>query len=464
MVEAARKIEIGPQPGPQEQFLASPADIVIYGGAAGGGKSWGLLLEPLRHIHNPDFGAVCFRRKAVEITEQGGLWDEAMGLYRGAGGVPRETPRLEWKFSSGAKIQFAHLEHEKNRFDWQGSQIALELWDELTHFLESQFFYLLSRNRSMCGVRPYVRATTNPEADSWVAQLIAWWIDQDTGYAIPERSGVLRWFVRVNDTIIWGDSPEELAEHKDDRGDPIPPKSLTFIPASLEDNPKLMEADPGYRANLLALTTVERERLLHGNWKIRPAAGLYFQRSWVDVHDAAPANLRIVRGWDLAATEEREGTDPDWTTGTKMGVTPDGHYWVLDHCYDRLAPGGVEKMVFDVATQDTRKVEIAMRQDPGQAGKSQKVALGKKLTGYNVRFNTMTGDKVTRFSPFSAQAEVGNVSVVRGSWNERWFRELENFPPEGHGHDDDADSTAEAFNALNRPRSVAAVSSYRSMV
>lgn len=65
----------------------------------------------------------------------------------------------------------------------------------------------------MCGVRPYVRATCNPDADSWVAEFISWWIDPETGFAIPERAGVLRWFIRIGDTIIWGDSPEELAHH-----------------------------------------------------------------------------------------------------------------------------------------------------------------------------------------------------------------------------------------------------------
>jgi hypothetical protein len=139
---------------------------------------------------------------------------------------------------------------------------------------------MVSRNRSMCGVRPYIRATCNPDADSWVAELIAWWINQDTGYPTPERTGVLRWFVRIGDSIIWADRPEDLAEHKapNELGEliPIPPKSLTFIPAKLSDNKALMAADPGYLANLMALPLVERERLLGGIWKIRAAAGLCF--------------------------------------------------------------------------------------------------------------------------------------------------------------------------------------------
>lgn len=440
---------IRPQDGPQAEFLGSEADIAIYGGSAGGGKTWALLLEPMRNVRNPDFGAVFFRRSTVQIRNEGGLWDESRKLYPIAAGVPREHV-LDWKFPSGASVSFAHLEHDKTVYDWQGSQIPLICFDELCHFSEKQFWYMVSRNRSMCGVKPYIRATCNPDADSWVAKFIAWWIDQQTGLAIPERSGVLRWFVRVGDTIIWGDRPEELAGYQmpNDRGEmvPIPPKSVTFIPAKLTDNKALMAADPGYMANLMALPMVERERLMGGNWKIRPAAGLYFQRHWCEVVDAVPAGCRWVRGWDLAGTPKIEGNDPDWTCGTKIGEAPDGTFYVADHRYDRQGPSKTELMVMNTASDDSTGVEIDFAQDPGQAGKSQVAAFVKKLVGYTVHSSTESGDKITRFSPFSAQAEAGNVKVLRGAWNERWFDVLEAFPEASH--DDDADSTARSFNRL----------------
>ncbi len=295
-------------------FLASAADIAILGGAAGGGKSWALLMEPLRHVHNPQFGGVIFRRTTVQVRNEGGLWDESFKLYPLIGADPKEHV-LEWKFPAGASMSFAHLEHDKTVLNWQGSQVAYIGFDELTHFSARQFWYMVSRNRSMSGVRPYIRATTNPDADSWVAEFISWWIDPDTGFAIPERAGVLRWMVRIGDAIIWAGSPEELRQYKAPDGTPIPPKSVTFIPAKLSDNPALMAADPGYLANLMALPTVERERLLGGNWKIRPAAGLLFQRGWCQVVDAVPAGVRWMRGWDLGATPKTENNDPDWTAG-----------------------------------------------------------------------------------------------------------------------------------------------------
>lgn len=441
---------IKPQEGPQSAFLASPADITIYGGGAGGGKTWGLLMEPLRHVANPAFGAVFFRRTTVQIRNEGGLWDESTTLYPQIGAAPKEHV-LSWEFPTGASVSFAHLEHDKTRFNWQGSQIPLICFDELTHFSAVQFWYMVSRNRSMCGVRPYIRATCNPDADSWVAELIAWWIDQDTGLPIPELSGVLRWFVRVGEDLRWADSPEELACYTmlNDAGEqvPIPPKSLTFIPAKLTDNKALMAADPGYMASLLALPLVERERLLGGNWKIRPAAGLYFQRSWCHVVDAVPSGTVWGRGYDLAATiPTPENPDPDFLASVRIGRTPDNRYVVADCRTTRTTPAGMERFILNTASEDGHDVEISLPQDPGQAGKVQVAALVKMLSGYTVRYSTETGDKATRFGPFSAQAEAGNVDVLRGPWNDGWFSALEGFPVAKH--DDEADATSRAFEIV----------------
>ena len=450
-----------PQPGPQEMFLRSSADIAIYGGAAGGGKSWALLIETLRHAANPQFGAVIFRRTSPQITNEGALWDEATAMFSPIGAVPNQGD-LYFTMPSGATIGFSHLQHETTKLNFQGAQIPLIGFDELTHFTASQFWYLLSRNRSMCGVRPYVRATCNPDADSWVADLIAWWIDQTTGLPIPERAGVVRWLARVGDSLTWADSPGDLPVIVAPDGQQVPPKSLTFIPAKLTDNKALMAADPGYYANLMALPFVERERLLGGNWKIRPAAGLYFQRRWCEVVDAAPAGMTICRGWDLAATPDTGGNDPDWTSGTKMGKTPAGEFVVLDQAWLRGSPEQVQRLILNTASSDTRSVSISLPQDPGQAGKSQALDYTRRLAGYRVHATVEARNpggenptpsrqsaKVTRFSPFSAQAEAGNVKVLRGDWNARWFDELEAFP-EGR-HDDSADSTSRTFNALIAP-------------
>ena len=89
-----------------------------------------------------------------------------MNVYSLFRARPREA-QLEWIFPGGAKIKFAHLEYDSTVLDWQGSALAFIGYDELTHFTEKQFFYMLSRNRSTSGVRPYIRGTTNPDPDSW---------------------------------------------------------------------------------------------------------------------------------------------------------------------------------------------------------------------------------------------------------------------------------------------------------
>lgn len=438
---------IRPQPGPQEEFLRTSSDICIYGGGAGGGKTWALLLESLRHTGNRRFGAVFFRRNSTQIRNEGGLWDESVHLFIPAGGIPKEST-LDWTFPSGATVSFRHLEYEKTKYDWQGSQICLECFDELTHFTEGQFWYLVSRNRSMCGVRPYIRATCNPDPDSWVATFIAWWIDQQTGFPIPERCGKLRWMVRLGNEIKWADHPDELASYTmpDENGDPrpIPPKSVTFIPAKVTDNKALLATNPDYISNLMAQSSVERARLMDGNWKIRAETGL-FKRGWFGVIDAAPKFIRKVRGWDLAATDT-EDTSNAATASVLMGLTEDKNVVILDATQDRLGPAGVVQLIKNTAAQDGKGVYGSIPQDPGQAGKAQVKFLLQELHGYQYHASPESGDKITRAMPLAAQAEAGNVQLLRGAWNAPFLAELESFPTAAVK--DQVDAASRAYSEL----------------
>ncbi len=450
-------VAIRPQAGPQSVFLASDADIAVYGGSAFAGKTFGLLLEDLRHVHDGDFASVTFRRETTQIRNPGGLWDEATKLYA-AFGARALSNSLEQYFPSGAVAKFAHLEHADSVYAWDGAQIPLLKFDQLESFEGKQFWYMLSRNRDPSGkIRPYCRATCNPDPDSFLAtELIPWWLDPSTGFPIWERSGVLRWFVRVDETLFWGDSAEELIKRfgREDlpRDDPNQPRpmSVTFVPGRIWDNKIGLQRDPGYLSKLKALQRVERERLLGdtelgGNWKIRAGAGNMFSRHWCETIPAEPEAVDWVRGWDLAGTRPSPtNPDPDWTVGVKIGKYRDRNRWVISAnvVRDRVGPAGVETMMKNTADVDGKKVKIRCMQDPGQAGKAQARTLTGLLAGYEVRFFPGTGDKVTRFSPFSAQAEAGNVDIVAGI-PDAFLGALENFPDAAH--DDDADAVSEAF-------------------
>lgn len=431
MDEKQNKIEIGPQPGPQTEFNKTSADIAIYGGAAGGGKSYSLLLEPLRHINNSKFGGVIFRRTIPQIKTEGGIWDEASDLYPLLGAKPNLSD-LIYTFPSKMKIKFAHLEYEKNLLDYQSAQIPYIGFDELCQFTKRQFFYMLSRNRSTSGVPGYVRAACNPDPDSWVREFIDWWIGDD-GFPIPERSGKIRWFRRINDEFVWHDYKfDDLA------------KSVTFIPAKLEDNKILTEKDPSYRANLEAQSYVDRMQLLGGNWNIRATAGTMFKKEWFEIVDAIPSrHSKTVRYWDRAASESDTA---DWTAGVRMHRADNGLFYISHVHRFRGRPLKVEEAVKNFASQDGYNTEIGIEQDPGQAGVSEAESYTRLLAGFIVKLYKATTNKVTRAKAFSAQCEAGNVKILRGAWNEAFLNELEAFP-DGK-HDDQVDAASGAFNTI----------------
>src|SRR5579875_891802 len=433
---------IGPQRGPQERFLASPAKVAVFGGGAGGGKSVSLLLDALRYAAlepRPGYRAVLFRRVMPQITQPGGLWDESQRFYAEAGGHANQS-RYEWRWPKfDTKIKLASMQYEADRFAWQGSQLAFIGFDELTHYTSEQFFYLFSRLRTTSGAPARIRATTNPDADSWVKSFLAPWVDAT--YEHPARSGEIRWFIRDGGAIHW------LAPGKR-HPDGV---SVTFIAASIFDNPALLNADPSYLSSLKALPLVERQRLLYGDWNARNTGSL-FKRHWFPLLEAAPATddiARAVRYWDLAATEPSESSpDPDWTVGIKVARTKDDRYVVLDMRRERTTPANVEALVRRTAEQDGHDVAVFIEQEPGSSGKTlidyyrRKVLAGFVFTGIKT-----TGDKVSRAQPVSSQAQGQNIALLRAHWNDALLSELEAFPTEGV-HDDATDALSGALEQL----------------
>jgi predicted phage terminase large subunit-like protein len=432
-----------PQAGAQTLFMANQADICIFASGAGCGKSYALLLEGMRYRNTPGYNAVIFRKTSPMLLAPGALWDQSCEIYPRVGGKGSKH-HLTWRWPSSAVLKMSHLEDEANMYDWQGSQLGFVGFDELAgHFSEASFFYMLSRLRSMTGLRPYCRATTNA-APGWVANLIEHWIDPDTGYPNWERSGKIRFLARDGDEIHWGETADEL---KAKLGPDCEPKSFSVVFASLEDNPIMTEKNKGYVSNLKALPLIERERLLYSNWHISAAAGLFFKSHWFERVSAAPMEGTVCRAWDRAGSTSEKA---DYTAGVKLRRDKRGVYYVENVVRLRGSPLDVEKSIINTALLDGVETAIVLEQDPGQAGKADVGNLIRALAGYNVRAVPITHNKEVRAKPVSAQCEAGNIKLVEARWNEAFLMELANFPEKGT-HDDQVDAFSCAFNYLAKP-------------
>jgi hypothetical protein len=271
----------------QTDLLSSSADIVVAGGSAYSGKTFALILEGCRYLNVPYYGATYFRRTKPQLFEKGAGWDTAFPLLSGLGGVPNYS-EATWYFETDngeySTFGFRACQHEKDIEGYRTSSMPTLLLDEGVLFTERQIWGLWSRCRlggNLKGVSPCMRIGTNPDPDHFLAEFMSWWINQETGFPIQERSGVIRHFVRHDETIHWGE-PEHLKKHFGK--DPI---SFTFIPGLIKDNPIGQANDPSYLPKLENLPLVDRERLLKGNWKIRVGSGMV-KRDWLSVHPAAP--------------------------------------------------------------------------------------------------------------------------------------------------------------------------------
>jgi predicted phage terminase large subunit-like protein len=455
-----KRREIAPQPGPQTIFSATPAEIAIYGGSAGGGKSFALAYEAARYVNVPGYSAVIFRRNSTQLTGGGSIWEESQKLYPHLHGVPRTSPNLDWRFPSGAMVEFRHLQHEWDVYDHQSKQYSYCGFDELTSFAGSQFWYMLSRVRGAAQVPKRIRGTCNPDPDSFVRELISWYIGKN-GRAIEERSGVIRWFVRLDQRLIWGASPDEVwqqdprrilrrgAPRESDEDTRPEPMSFTFVRARASDNKVLMRADPGYLARLNMLPGAERERLLDGNWDARDKPGDFFDRSWCRIIDAiAEKNVvRRIRFWDKAATSPSDDNpDPDWTRGVLVALLDSGEYVVEDLRSAREGPAAVDKLLRETATADGIEVQVGAWQDPGQAGLVDVEHMRTLLLDRSFLAIRASKDKKTYARVWTPKAEAGRVLFLRREYLPELFSELEGFPL--RRHDDIMDALSGAFQVL----------------
>lgn len=376
----------------------------MFGGSAGGGKSDALLMSALQYVDIPGYAAILFRRTYTDLSLPGALMDRAHSWLRSTDARWCERDKT-WLFPSGASITFGYLEHDNDVYRYQSSEFQFIGFDETTQFTENQYRYLFSRLRRLANVKiPLrVRAASNPGGigHEWVRQRF----------------------------IVEGQE-----------------KGRIFIPARIEDNPYIDALE--YIASLNELDPVTRAQLLNGDWTAK-TVGDMFRHEWLPIVDSYPAEAKLVRFWDLAATEATKGKDPDFVAGGLVGLH-DGVYYIIDMRRARTTPLGVESLIKRTAEEDGIGVNIYIEQEGGASGKLIiDHYLRHVVVGFPVRGKSTQGkSKLERAQPFSAAAQAGNVKLVRGSWIGDFLNELEIFP--NGAHDDQVDAISGAIQVLRK--------------
>jgi predicted phage terminase large subunit-like protein len=382
----------------QAEFLVLTCTEALYGGAAGGGKSDALLMAALQFVDTPGYSAILFRRSYTDLSLPGALMDRAREWI----GVKAHWDGQTYRFPSGATLSFGYLAAENDKFRYQSAEFQYIGFDETTQFLESQYRFLFSRLRRLSDfpIPLRMRCASNPGniGHDWVK----------------------RRFLEEG-----------------------PNKGRVFIPAKLDDNPNLDRAT--YIESLRELDPITRKQYLDGDWTARHG-GSIFRREWFEIVNEAPADIRKVRFWDLAATKPAQGKDPDWTVGALVGEKQ-GIYYVLNIIRKQLPPKGVEDLIRQAAELDGISTRIFMEQEPGSSGVSQIDYYARQvLKGYSFWGVKTTGPKEERATPVSSAAEAGNIKLVNGPWISGFLDEFEAFP-QGM-HDDQVDAVSGAFEQL----------------
>lgn len=387
----------------QWALLLSPEREVLFGGAAGGGKSEALLMASLMWTHLPGHHALLLRRTYQDLALPGGLMDLAHQWLMGTDATRHEAGKV-WRFPSGSSLTFGYLQTDVDKYRYQGSSFTFIGWDELTQFPKPAFTYLFSRLRRPEGSTAplMVRAASNPGG-----------IGHD-------------W---VKSRYVTSSDPARV-----------------FLPSKLADNPHIDAVS--YREALSALDPVTRRQLEHGDWDVSPSGGFIptekLQRYPVDPPGRPVERLRV-RAWDLAAT-----TTGDYSAGVLVSLDPHARtYRIEDVVRVRQAPADLERTMQSAAARDGIGTPIVIEQEPGSSGLiAMRDIRTRVLAGYPVYPVRPTGPKIERARLLASLVDNGDVAVNEGDWTEPFIDELRAFP-EGR-HDDMVDAASHATHYLTR--------------
>lgn len=421
--EAGHPSEPWAPTAPQAAFLCLSDKEVMYGGAAGGGKSDALLVAALQYVDVPGYTALILRKTFADLSLPDAIMDRAKRWLQGLPGVwwseKYKTFTFEIAGRQPATLTFGFLQKPTDHLRYQGSAFQFIGFDELTQFPDDQYRYLFSRLRKPEGmpVPLRMRSASNPggPGHDWVAARFNLQPDPITG----ERQ--------------------------------LPPGKRRFIPAKLSDNPHLDQE--AYTEALMELGPIELARLLHGDWGARPPGEMFDREDvrWFE-YGQVPKAPKWVRVWDLASTAKRKANqDPDWTVGILAGRTEDDRIVIADVRRFRKDPGDTQAAIIATALQDGSRVHVRMEQEPGSSGKFVIADFATKLAlEAQVPFEgkPSTGSKTERARPYASYWKAGKVLLPRAtSWVEDFLSEHEAFPQEST-HDDQVDASSQAFAEL----------------
>lgn len=273
-----------PNAGPQSGFLAASEREVLYGGAAGGGKSFAMLADPMRYMGHPQFSGLLLRHTTEELREL--IWKSQELYPRIYPGIKWSERKMQWQAPSGARLWFSYLDRDEDVLRYQGLSFSWVGFDELTQWSTPfAWNYMRSRLRSTAPDLPtYMRATTNPGGPGhvWVKKMF---ID-------PSPAGRAFWATDI-------DTGDTLSYPKGHSKEGQPLFKRRFIPAMLSDNPYLAEGGD-YETMLLSLPEHQRKQLLEGNWDVAEGAAFpeFNRRIHVIKHEHIPGNWVKFRACD----------------------------------------------------------------------------------------------------------------------------------------------------------------------
>ena len=482
-------------PGKQQMFLDSVADDVFYGGAFGGGKSYGLVLCVLKGLISvPGYRAIIFRRVIADFKQGGGLIDECEAIFPLYGATYNIADRL-WTFPNGATLKFAGMLDDRQATSIDGGQFDFIGADELPHLEEYMKEQMIMRIRSVRDTKGIFRSTGNPKKRSWLLKDLMWFLDKD-GFPIEERCGKLRWWMRgEGDEKIWFNSredcedywrfsnPKEFQDALDGKRTMFIPQSFTFINSKATDNTVMASKDESYQGKLDNAPKAVRKAKRDGCWFFDEDEGMYFNPK--DVGDpldlvlvddvwyfrgkgGAPGDKygaikRSVRGMDFAyAPVSETNKNPDWTVSTRMDYLDNGMTLVADHQFIQGNALAVEALIQKCIDNDPKGTEISIPKDPAGGYGFATLLLRKFVVEQKVNMvattevaaprNSDLTAKEYRFLPFSRATQAGMISLRRDDeWNDRWFGYLSALGSEDSKgvKRDDCDSTSRAFNHLD---------------